>query len=124
TDDQTTGPINFLVHPTVPSMIFALFMTSDRPDLLVNEGMLNAIGEVKLREGSVLQPRFPAALGQRAMTLSRLQSACFGLINSATPENAHASSSAYSIAKLGNAPGDAKAFLKTMGFGVGHGARP
>lgn len=123
-DDQTTGPINFLVHPTVPSMIFALFMTADRPELLVNEGMLNAIAEVKLRDGSVLQPRFPAALGQRAMTLSRLQSACFGLINSATPANAHASSSAYSIAKLGSAPGAARTFLKTMGFGVGHGARP
>lgn len=123
-DDQTTGPINFLVHPTVPSMIFGLFMTADRQDLLVNEGMLNAIADVKLREGSVLQPRFPAALGQRAMTLSRLQSACFGLINSATPANAHASSSAYSIAKLGNAPDAARQFLKTMGFGVGHGARP
>ncbi len=125
TDDQTVGPINFLVHPTVPSMIFGLFMTSDRPELLVNEGLLHALESVNLREGSVLKPRSPAALGQRAMTLSRLQSACFGLIDVAKPDQAFASSSAYAIAKVNGVDcKTGKSFLKTMGFGVGHGARP
>src|SRR5690606_29431497 len=34
TDDQTRGPINFLMSSVIPSMVFGLFMTADNPDLL------------------------------------------------------------------------------------------
>ncbi|MGE0315935.1 MAG: hydantoinase B/oxoprolinase family protein [Lautropia sp.] len=123
--DQTKGPINFLMSSVIPSMVYGLFMTADNPDLLPNEGILTALDEVRLRPGSLLQPKFPAPLGQRATVSRRVHTTCYGLVGVAKPELGHASSSAYSIGKIAGLHEDTgKPYLKTMGFGVGQGARP
>jgi len=125
TDDQTRGPINFLMSSVIPSMVFGLFMTADNPDLLPNEGLLRCIDELKLRPGSLLKPKFPAPLGQRATVSRRVHTTCYGLVGVANPDQAHASSSAYSLGKISGVREDNdKPYLKTMGFGVGQGARP
>lgn len=123
-DDQTRGPINYLMSSVIPSMVFGLFMTADNPDLLPNEGLLTNIDELKLRPGSILQPKYPAPLGQRATTSRRVHTTCYGLVGVANPEAGHASSSAYSLGKISGLREDGKPYLKTMGFGVGQGARP
>lgn len=124
-DDQVRGPVNFLMHPTVPKMIFGIYLLSKDPALLLNEGAFQAIDEVKVREGSIVQPKFPAPLGLRTNTLARVQSSCFGLIDIASPEDAHASSSIYSFNHIGGIDcNTGKPFLKSMGVAVGHGARP
>ncbi|MBX3538490.1 MAG: hydantoinase B/oxoprolinase family protein [Chelatococcus sp.] len=124
-DDQTRGPVNFLMSSVIPSMVFGLFMTAESPDLLPNEGLLRNIDELKLRPGSILQPKYPAPLGQRATTSRRVHTTCYGLVGVADPAKGHASSSAYSLGKIsGIREGSGKSYLKTMGFGVGQGARP
>ncbi|WP_181832899.1 hydantoinase B/oxoprolinase family protein [Bosea caraganae] len=125
TDDQTRGPINFIMHPSCVQMMFGIYTVAGHPEFMFNEGLLSIIDEVKLREGSVIQPRFPASLGQRSVTLSRVTSACMGLINIASPDRAMGSSSAYSANKLrGTWAGSGEAFLKTMAIAAGQGARP
>ena len=124
-DDQTRGPINFLMHPSALQMNFGIYAIADRPELMFNEGLLDIIDEVKLREGSVIQPKFPASLGQRSVTMARVTSACLGLIDIARPDIALASSSAYSANKLrGTWKGSEEPFLKTLAIAAGQGARP
>ncbi len=123
-DDQTRGAVNFLMHPSVPKMIFGIYFLAADQGLLLNEGVLDILDEVALREGSVLRPRFPAALGQRTNTLARVQSSCLGLLDIADPTRGHAGSSIYSFNQLrGIDSATGKPFLKSMGLGVGHGAR-
>lgn len=124
-DDQVRGPVNFLMHPSVPKMIFGIYLLSKDPSLVLNEGVFQALDEVKVRDGSIVQPKFPAALGLRTHTLARVQSACFGLIDVASPDHAHASSSIYSFNHVGGIDSRTDTpFLKSMGVAVGHGARP
>ena len=123
-DDQVKGAVNFLMHPSVPKMIFGIYFLAADQGLLLNEGVLRILDEVILRQGSLLQPLFPAALGQRTNTLAKVQSCCLALLDIADPEHGHAGSSIYSFNQLrGIDSRSGKPFLKSMGLGVGHGAR-
>ena len=123
-DDQVKGAVNFLMHPSVPKMVFGIYFLAADQGLLLNEGVLRILDEVVLRQGSLLQPRFPAALGQRTNTLAKVQSCCLALLDIADPAHGHAGSSIYSFNQLrGIDSRSGKPFLKSMGLGVGHGAR-
>ena len=124
TDDQAPGPVNFLMNPAVPKMVFGIYAMSKDPTLLINEGAMHAVDEVKVREGSLLQPRFPAPLNQRGLTLIRTVNVCAGLMNVASGGQSVAATAAYSIYFLrGHDRQTGQAFLITDGVGVGHGAR-
>ena len=139
TDDQAPGPVNFLMNPDVPGMALGLFFLGGDPGQVCNAGGPRAIDEVKLREGSLLQPRFPAPLGMRGLTMMRLLAALNGLVNQGQGANqgqggnqsqdgnqghgAPASHAAYVIIMFrGHAGG--RPFLLSDGVGVGYGARP
>ncbi len=124
TCDQAPGPINWLVNPAVPRMIFGLFFSGNDRSLLVNEGAMRAIDEVRLRPGSLLQPNFPAPLGQRGLTLVRVVNMCSGVMNAATHGKTNAGGSSYAIWSLRNADPAAPTFFMNDGVGVGFGARP
>ncbi len=125
TDDQAPGPVNFLMNPAVPKMVFGIYALAKDPSLLINEGAMHAVDEVKVREGSLLQPRFPAPLNQRGLTLIRTVNVCAGLMNVASQGQSVAATAAYSIYFLrGHDPDTGQAFLVADGVGVGHGARP
>ena len=122
TDDQAAGPVNFLMNPDVPGMALGLFFLGGDPAQVCNAGGPRALDEVRLREGSLLWPRFPAPLGLRGMTMMRFLAVLNGLVNVAGG-SAPASHSAYVVIMLrGNA--DGKPFLMSDGVGVGYGARP
>lgn len=124
TDDQAPGPVNFLMNPAVPKMVFGIYAMSKDPTLLINEGAMHAVDDVKVREGSLLQPRFPAPLNQRGLTLIRTVNVCAGLMNVASNGQSVAATAAYSIYFLrGHDPATGQAFLIADGVGVGHGAR-
>lgn len=124
-DDQTKGPINFLMHPSALQQNIGIYAMAARPDLMFNEGVGMVFDQVLLREGSVIQPKFPAPLGQRSVALMRVTSACMGLIAVAAPDLALGSTSAYSANKLrGTRREDGSRFLKTLGIAAGQGARP
>jgi N-methylhydantoinase B len=71
-----------------------------------------------------LQPRFPAPLGLRGITLMRHMAVCLGLIATATKGQAMASHSAYVIWYLRGRNESGEPFLMSDGIGVGYGARP
>ncbi len=87
-----------------------------------NAGGPRALDEVRVREGSLLQPRFPAPLGLRGVTMMRLLATLNGLVNVAGGA-APAAHSAYVILLL-RGTADGKPFLMSDGVGVGYGARP
>ncbi len=121
-DDQAPGPVNFLMNPDVPGMALGLFFLGGDAAQVCNAGGPRALDDVRLREGSLLWPRFPAPLGLRGMTMMRFLAVLNGLVNVAGGK-APAAHSAYVILLLrGTANG--KSFLMSDGVGVGYGARP
>jgi N-methylhydantoinase B len=127
TDDQAPGPVNFLMNPGVPGMALGLYYLGGDPAQVCNAGGPQALDEVRLREGSLLWPRFPAPLGMRGLTMMRVLAALNGLINVAGG-GAPAAHSAYVIILMRgtfrNAEGETEPFLLSDGIGVGYGARP
>jgi N-methylhydantoinase B len=123
-DDQVPGPVNFLMSPSVPAAVFAAYLLGESPQQLLNAGAEQLFDRVHLREGSVLQPRFPAPLGLRGITLMRHMAVCLGLIATATKGQAMASHSAYVIWYLRGRDESGEPFLMSDGIGVGYGARP
>lgn len=123
-DDQSPGAINYLMHPDVPCMVFGIYLLADEPQMLLNQGAARAFEKVLLREGSILQPRAPAALGQRGVTLVRVISACLGLIGQAAHGQGVAASNVYALYYLRGRKDSGEPFLLTDGVAVGNGARP
>lgn len=122
TDDQAAGPVNFIMNRDVPGMALGLYFLGGDPAEICNAGGPRALDEVILREGSLLQPRFPAPLGMRGLTMMRVLAALNGLINAAGTA-APAAHSAYVITLLRGTAGG-QPFLMSDGLGVGYGARP
>ncbi len=96
-DDQARGPINFIMHESVPKLIAGIYLLADHPTVLLNDGAQDAVDEVLVRPGSILAPHWPAALGNRAHTLARVQSTVLALLALATGGDAPASNSVYNI---------------------------
>ena len=123
-DDQVPGPVNFLMSPSVPAMVFGSYLVGDGSQSILNAGVDQAIDEVIVRPGSVLQPKFPAPLGMRGVTMMRNMACCLGLLNVATGGKAMAAHSAYVIWYLRGRDEKGELFLLSDGLGVGYGARP
>ncbi|MCB1744241.1 MAG: hydantoinase B/oxoprolinase family protein [Gammaproteobacteria bacterium] len=121
-DDQAPGPINYLLNPAVPRAMFGMYLLAGEPTLPLNSGAGRALDEVLLREGSLLQPSWPAPLGQRGLTMMRLLSSCMGLVNAAGGE-ATAANCAYVIYFARGLDEEGVPFLMSDGLGVGYGAR-
>ena len=121
TDDQSPGPVNFLMNPDVPGMALGLYFLGGDSDQVVNAGGPRSLDEVVLREGSLLWPRFPAALGMRGLTMMRMLATLNGLVSVAGGE-APVAHAAYVIMLLRGTAGG-KPFLMSDGLGVGYGAR-
>ena len=122
-DDQVPGPINYLMSRTAPSLTFGSYLLGDGQYPL-NAGAEGLFDEVVLREGSILRPRFPAALGQRGLTKERNIGAYMGLLAVATRGASPASQSAYVILSIRGRDLDDHPYLMSDGNGVGGGGRP
>ncbi|HXJ80361.1 MAG TPA: hydantoinase B/oxoprolinase family protein [Candidatus Methylomirabilis sp.] len=124
-DDQARGPINFIMHESVPKLIAGIYLLAAHPSVLLNDGAQDAIDSVLVRQGSILAPHWPAALGNRAHTLARVQSTVLALLALATGGDAPAANSVYNIYFLrGFDPERREFFLVSDGVAVGYGARP
>ncbi|UOM37285.1 hydantoinase B/oxoprolinase family protein [Acuticoccus sp. I52.16.1] len=126
-DDQAAGPINLIMNPGVPGAALGLYYLGGDPAQVCNAGGPLAIDEVRLREGSIVQPRWPAPLGLRGLTMMRMLSALNGLVNVAGG-GAPAAQSAYVVAMIRGMARDEHGalapYLLSDGIGVGYGARP
>ena len=115
------------MNPGVPGMALGLYYLGGDPAMVCNAGGPQALDEVRLREGSLLWPKFPAPLGMRGLTMMRLLATLNGLVNAGGGQ-APASHSAYVISIMRGfyltPSGEKQTFLLADGLGVGYGARP
>ncbi|MBX9700466.1 MAG: hydantoinase B/oxoprolinase family protein, partial [Acetobacteraceae bacterium] len=123
-DDQTRGPINLVLSPTSAHYVTGAYLLGGRGEVSLNAGVEALFDAVTLREGSVLQPRFPAALGQRGVTMLRNMAGYLGLLNTASGGRCSAAHSPYSIWLMRGTTPDGERFLMSDGVACGYGARP
>lgn len=122
-DQQATGPINFLMDDSVPKFMLGLYMTMDVPGIAMNGGFERAIKSVVTRPGSIVAPRFPAPLGLRSHSMIRVTTATLGALAQAMGGHASAASCVYVLYYLRGRNADGSEPLCIEGLAVGFGAR-
>lgn len=86
TDPQSQASINFLLNESMFKMFFGIYMIMVfDPQILFNDGFYDLI-DVRIPEGSLLKPQFPAALSGRTHALGRIFDILGGLLGQKTPE--------------------------------------
>jgi N-methylhydantoinase B len=86
TDPQSQGSINFFLNENMMRMFFGIYMIMIfDPQILFNDGYYDLI-DVRIPEGSLLKPKFPAALSGRTHALGRMFDILGGLLGQKTPE--------------------------------------
>jgi N-methylhydantoinase B len=124
-DDQARGPINYITNPGLLQIAYGRYLLALDPSLDVNEGLLQNLDEWITREGSILQPRFPAPLGMRAHTRFRVVACMFGALAQANGGQVPANSPVYVLYYFrAHHPTTRQPILCIEGLGVGLGARP
>jgi N-methylhydantoinase B len=86
TDPQSVASINFFLNENMMRMFFGIYMIMVfDPQILFNDGYYDLI-DVRIPEGSLLKPRFPAALSGRTHALGRMFDILGGLLGQKAPE--------------------------------------
>jgi N-methylhydantoinase B len=87
TDPQAMGPVNFYLSEAMFKMFIGVYliMVFD-PQILFNDGFYPLL-HVVIPDGSLLHPKFPAALGCRTHALSRLFDILGGALARKSPEH-------------------------------------
>ena len=86
TDPQSPASINFYLNENMFKMFFGIYMIMVfDPQILFNDGFYDLI-EVRIPQGSLLKPNFPAALSGRTHALGRIFDVLGGLLGQKTPE--------------------------------------
>jgi N-methylhydantoinase B len=86
TDPQSQASINFFLNENMFKMFFGIYMIMVfDPQILFNDGFYDLI-DVRIPVGSLLKPKFPAALSGRTHALGRIFDILGGLLGQKTPE--------------------------------------
>ncbi len=86
TDPQAKSSINFYLSEEMFKMFFGSFtINMVDPHILFNDGFYDLV-DVRIPEGSLLKPRFPAALSGRTHALGRIFDVLGGLLGQSAPE--------------------------------------
>jgi N-methylhydantoinase B len=86
TDPQSESSINFYLNENMLKMFFGIYMIMVfDPQILFNDGFYDLV-EVRIPEGSLLKPKFPAALSCRTHALGRIFDVLGGLLGQKTPQ--------------------------------------
>ena len=86
TDPQSGSSINFYLNENMLKMFFGIYMIMVfDPQVLVNDGFYDLV-EVKIPQGSLLKPNFPAALSCRTHALGRIFDVLGALLGQRTPQ--------------------------------------
>lgn len=86
TDPQSESSINFYLNENMFKMFFGIYMIMVfDPQILFNDGFYDLV-DVRIPEGSLLKPRFPAALSCRTHALGRIFDVLGALLGQKTPE--------------------------------------
>jgi N-methylhydantoinase B len=86
TDPQSKSSINFFLNENMFRMFFGIYMVMVfDPQVTFNDGFYDLV-DVRIPEGSLLKPRFPAALSCRTHALGRIFDVLGALLGQKTPE--------------------------------------
>ena len=86
TDPQAQSSINFYLSERMFKMFFGAFTINlFDPQILFNDGFYDLV-EVRLPQGSLLKPNYPAALSGRTHALGRIFDVMGGLLGQGAPE--------------------------------------
>ncbi len=120
--DQVKGPANIRPPLVKASCAYCLIALVD-PYLPVNEGLFRAFG-FRVRDGSLLNPRFPAPLSTYNPAVSSIIDAVFEALSETVPDRKRADGcGSGSITLGGRKPGDGKSYIQYELFGGGGGGR-
>ncbi len=119
---ETRGAFNVPESALRATVYYAVKTLLD-PDLLPNSGMFECI-DIRAEPGTLVNPRFPAAVGARSITCNKLARALFGAFADMLPaERAMASSHDSVPAIIFSGPrrtgGGDFVYLETIGGGMG-----
>ncbi len=86
TDPQAASSINFYLNEDMFKMFFGSFTINlIDPQILFNDGFYDLV-DVRIPQGSLLKPNFPAALSGRTHALGRIFDVMGGLLGQSAPE--------------------------------------
>jgi N-methylhydantoinase B len=86
TDAQSVGSINFYLNEEMFKMFCGVFMIMVfDPQIMFNDGFYDLM-EVRIPQGSLLKPKFPAALSCRTHALGRIFDVISGLLGQGNPD--------------------------------------
>lgn len=86
TDPQSLGSINFYLNENMFKMFFGVYMIMVfDPQILFNDGFYDLV-EVRIPQGSMLKPNYPAALSCRTHALGRIFDVLGGLLGQRAPD--------------------------------------
>ena len=86
TDRQSDSSINFLINENMFKMFFGIYMIMVfDPQINFNDGFYDLV-DVRIPQGSLLKPTFPAALSCRTHALGRIFDILGGLLGQKTPD--------------------------------------
>ena len=86
TDPQASSSINFYLNEDMFKMFFGSFTINlVDPQILFNDGFYDLV-DVRIPQGSLLKPDFPAALSGRTHALGRIFDVMGGLLGQGAPE--------------------------------------
>ncbi len=86
TDPQSDSSINFYMNENMFKMFFGIYMVMVfDPQIMFNDGFYDLV-EVRIPDGSLLKPRFPAALSCRTHALGRIFDVLGALLGQKTPQ--------------------------------------
>jgi N-methylhydantoinase B len=117
TDAQSDGSINFLFNVEMFKMFVGAYLIKIfDPQIVFNAGYYDLL-EVHIPEGSLLRPRWPAALSCRTATLQRTFDVLIGLLGQRTPELMTAAGYSQSPMLFFNGAGRKRQTFFYVGFG-------
>ncbi len=119
---QSKGALNVPESGLKATVFYAVKALLD-PGLLPNSGLFEAV-RITAPEGSIVNPRFPAAVGARSITCQKIAGAIFGAFRGLlTPEDVMASSNdvlpAIVFSGRHRRSGRTYVYLETLGGGAG-----
>ncbi len=119
TDPQSEGSINFFLNENMMRMFFGIYMIMVfDPQILFNDGYYDLI-DVRIPEGSLLKPRFPAALSGRTHALGRIFDVLGGLLGQKTPQFLNAAGFSSSPHLFYSGTGDDGRYFQLFQIGFG-----
>jgi N-methylhydantoinase B len=121
-DDQAVGPAN-IRPPVVRAAIAYCLIALVDPHMFINSGLMRAF-ELKVREGSLLNPRFPAPVNTYNPTVHATVEAVFAALAKVSPAKARADGcGSRSIILGGRSTKAGQSYVQYEILGGGAGAR-